>query len=440
MKKGFIFNHDLCVSCKACSAACLLENRWSVNAREIYSHNSETFLPEPVINLSLACNHCEDPLCLYGCPTSAYYRDPHSEAVIIDSQKCIGCRYCLWNCPYDAPKLNIKKGYIEKCHFCYHRLKEEAEPACTAACPTGALDFGEIPDNGRLNNIKWIPERNINPALHLTGNKETKPLKIIPEIPITEEAGINNPKKAKDISKEWSLILFSFLTTISVAINLADSVTGNSNGSIKLLLIVVLAGVFSLFHLKSRIKAWRTLINILDSPLSREIVLFTVYALLLFAVAIIDSPSVRIITVITGLLLLIALDNVYTYADKSLFMLLHSGQSFLTGLLIASFIMNAVIPFIFIASAKLLFNLIALKKTGNVRLYFAVRFVRIALLIISSIVLITGFEKIIMAGYVVFLAGELLDRIMYYIDFEPLNINITINETLIPYSDEKEGS
>ena len=184
--KGFIFNHDKCVGCKACSAACALENNWSVNARIIYTQNGEAFLPEPVINLSMACNHCEEPLCLYGCPVTAFYRDPESPAILTDQKKCIGCKYCIWNCPYDAPKLDPAKGYVEKCHLCYHRLHEEMEPACTSACPTGALSFGDIPGQGRLHDIKWIPDRKLNPSLLLTGNRYNKALKIIPDSPAIE--------------------------------------------------------------------------------------------------------------------------------------------------------------------------------------------------------------------------------------------------------------
>jgi anaerobic dimethyl sulfoxide reductase subunit B (iron-sulfur subunit) len=437
MKKGFIFNYDLCVSCKACVAACLLENNWSVLARKIYTRNGETFLPEPVINLSLACNHCDDPQCLYGCPSSAYYRDPQSEAVIIDSQKCIGCRYCLWNCPYDAPRFNIKKGYIEKCHFCYHRLKEGTEPACTSSCPTGALGFGEIPEADRLNEIKWISGKNLKPALHLTGNETTKPLEIVPEIQIVEKPGTINPGKLKNISKEWSLIVFSFLTIFSVAINLTDIVAGKTSDRIDLVLIT-LAGLLSLFHLRTRTKAWRALINIVKSPLSREIALLIAYAFLLFTAELIVSPPVRIISAVVGLLLLITIDSVYTYSDRSSYMLFHSGQSFISGLLIASFIMTATLPFIFIASVKLLFNLIALKKARSGNLYFSIRFVRMALLIISSMVIITGASKNIIACYTIFATGELLDRIMYYIDLEPINITNAINETIIPFTYEKE--
>src|SRR5512133_736522 len=102
MRKGFIVNTSKCVDCKACSAACIIENGWMVKPRNIYTYNSTAEQLFSLINLSLACNHCESAACMDGCPASAYSRDLVTGAVILDEKKCIGCRYCQWNCPYDA--------------------------------------------------------------------------------------------------------------------------------------------------------------------------------------------------------------------------------------------------------------------------------------------------------------------------------------------------
>ena len=208
MRNGFIFNLDRCVNCKACSAACLLENGWSVSARNIYTYNSEILPDLPVTNLSLTCNHCNKPLCLDGCPTGAYSKDDLTSAVLIDSEKCIGCRYCIWNCPYDAPKLNAGRGFIEKCNFCFSRINERVEPACTAACPTGALQFGGIPEISGSMELNWVPEKDINPALMITGTKNQSPLKIFSGPGLNEKRNelcndYKNDGCNEEPSKQW---------------------------------------------------------------------------------------------------------------------------------------------------------------------------------------------------------------------------------------------
>jgi DMSO reductase anchor subunit/ferredoxin len=92
----------------------------------------------------MACNHCEDPVCLKGCPTLAYTKYLEYGAVIQDSDICFGCGYCTWVCPYNAPILDPVKGEVQKCNMCIDRLEEELKPACVSACLSNALEFGAI--------------------------------------------------------------------------------------------------------------------------------------------------------------------------------------------------------------------------------------------------------------------------------------------------------
>jgi len=163
MREGFIFNHNKCVSCKACSAACILENGWAISPRNIYTYNSEAESSLHLINLALACNHCESAVCMVGCPSSAYKRDPVTGAIILDEIKCIGCRYCQWNCPYDAPKYDHEKKTITKCNLCYNGLKTGRQPACSSACPTGALRFGQLSLQKSYTYYSWFPGKNLEP-------------------------------------------------------------------------------------------------------------------------------------------------------------------------------------------------------------------------------------------------------------------------------------
>ncbi len=188
MTEGFIFDNKKCVACGACSAACILENKWSFSPRTIYTFNSMALPSLPVINLSLACNHCQTAVCMEGCPSSAYFREPSTGAVILDETKCIGCRFCQWNCPYDAPKYLISQKVIGKCNLCNQRLIEGLLPACSTSCPTGALNYGKLNDQSAEKMIPWMPEKKLRPSVELTGGIN-QPLKIIPQNIFDSEMG-----------------------------------------------------------------------------------------------------------------------------------------------------------------------------------------------------------------------------------------------------------
>jgi anaerobic dimethyl sulfoxide reductase subunit B (iron-sulfur subunit) len=437
MRNGFIFNTDRCVNCKACSAACLLENGWSVPARSIFTYNQGLLAYIPVTHLSLACNHCKKPLCLEGCPTGAYFKDPSTSAIIIESKKCIGCRYCVWNCPYDAPKTNMLKGFMEKCNFCYIRIKEGVEPACTSACPTGALKYGEVPETSDKVILNWFPDKNINPALQITGSKDQIPLKIYPEMPCENQQS-KIPDIFKSFSGEWSLILFSFLTTLSVSFSITKLFGSIFPGTGILICLLIVAGIFSLFHLRIKVKAPAAILNVRNSPLSREILLFLIFSIITISSLILKNNILLVSSAMIGLLLLMGIDNVYTYADRSVKMIFHSGQTFLTGLLISSFLIKSVVPFVFLASIKVIFNLYSLFRDKPEHSVYSLRIFRVAILLIITGAMISGIRNEEVAVITLFLSGELADRLLYYADFKPLNIKSEMSEFLITSRNEKE--
>ena len=82
---------------------------------------------------------------MHSCPALAYERDAVTGAVLIRSELCIGCKYCSWACPYGAPQFEPDSGVMGKCTFCSHRLADGLKPACASLCPTGALDYAEVP-------------------------------------------------------------------------------------------------------------------------------------------------------------------------------------------------------------------------------------------------------------------------------------------------------
>ncbi len=95
---GFIFDASLCVSCKACSAACILENGLQPGTRSIYTWNDSAVPLMRVISLSLACNHCVKPACLEGCPAKAYTIDENG-AVIHHHRQVHGVRLLYLEMP-----------------------------------------------------------------------------------------------------------------------------------------------------------------------------------------------------------------------------------------------------------------------------------------------------------------------------------------------------
>lgn len=439
MRKGFIFSHNKCVNCGACSAACILENGWSIHPRVIFTYNSDTIPSLPLTNLSLACNHCETPVCLNGCPTASYYREPLTGAVIIDEKKCIGCKYCQWNCPYDAPKFDTENRIIGKCNLCYSGLIEGRLPACTTACPSGALEYGELSEPILENIPSWFPDKNLNPAIELTDNQNFVPLRIIPENVFEPEV----PKlsaKEKGMAGEWSLFAFSFLTTLSVATIISSFINGIFPEKILFVSIIILAGIISLFHLGKRLRAWRAISNLRRSPLSREIALFIIYSVVSFIAVFFQLPGFLIVSSIVGLVLLIVIDSVYIYADKRKSVIMHSGQTFLSALLIVSFFTGIVLPFIFIALIKLAASAYSLSFNKINNINFVIRFLRIALLLVTGVSLVSEISYPDPVISSIFLIGELIDRIIFYIDFSPVNINTEIIKQInIERNEKKRG-
>ena len=143
---GFYFNADNCIACHACEAACSEKNDLPAHIafRSVGYVEGGTWPAYQRINISMACNHCDDPVCLKGCPTRAYTKFAEYGAVLQDPDICFGCGYCTWVCPYNAPQLDISAGHVSKCNMCVDRLEAGLKPACAAACLAGALDFGII--------------------------------------------------------------------------------------------------------------------------------------------------------------------------------------------------------------------------------------------------------------------------------------------------------
>ncbi len=145
---GFHFNADNCIACHACESACSEKNNLAPHLafRKVGYVEGGSYPDMVRLNVSMACNHCEDPVCLKACPTRAYTKYAEYGAVLQDPDICFGCGYCTWVCPYNAPQLDPVNGQVEKCNMCVDRLEQGLKPACVAACLGNALEFGVIED------------------------------------------------------------------------------------------------------------------------------------------------------------------------------------------------------------------------------------------------------------------------------------------------------
>jgi Fe-S-cluster-containing dehydrogenase component len=170
MRYGMVIDLQKCVGCNACSIACRQEHGtpsgilWSrVLIKETGKLPTTRFEFQPLL-----CMHCDNPPCETVCPTGATQKLENG-IVVVDQDKCIGCRYCMTACPYSARYFNYTQpnsyfpgqdqtayeaakfsehtaGTVEKCNFCVDRVEAGLDPACVMACPAKARYFGDLDD------------------------------------------------------------------------------------------------------------------------------------------------------------------------------------------------------------------------------------------------------------------------------------------------------
>lgn len=185
---GMVIDTRRCVGCKACMVACKAENKtppgvsYTVVVEEeigVRNNDKPLFMTKP-------CFHCENPPCVPVCPVSATYKREQDGIVVIDYDRCIGCRYCITACPYGARYFDFGENYpavgeqtayaqvpspeygqfraraaeqspignVRKCTFCMHLQDEEGRydkaagrwPACAKTCTGHAIHFGDFND------------------------------------------------------------------------------------------------------------------------------------------------------------------------------------------------------------------------------------------------------------------------------------------------------
>lgn len=143
---GIIVNVDRCAGCFACAVACKEENQVAPGIFWEKIKRDENVRDNVINWFRMSCMHCDDPACMKVCPMKAIHKGPHGE-VLVDQQKCIGCKMCANACPYDVPVFNTEgrtsyfgdkqplvvrpakphtertPGKAEHCTLCVHRTE-----------------------------------------------------------------------------------------------------------------------------------------------------------------------------------------------------------------------------------------------------------------------------------------------------------------------------
>jgi DMSO reductase iron-sulfur subunit len=342
MPNSFLFDPNRCTGCGACRLACTIENQLEPERswRRIDTFNRRRHPGVPLYHLSLACNHCAEPACMYACPALAYRRDEASGAVLLDEDKCIGCRYCAWACPYDAPVFEPRRGIVTKCTLCHHRLQEGLKPACATLCPTGALDFGELSEAELVNSIPGFPATELGPRVRIEPLDESRRLPVMTAPPVAEPylAPADEPTTGVTLRSEWALVLFTVLSATLVAVVAA---TLTSALSIRPVVFVDAAAVtlaLGSFHLGKVSRAYRAILNVRRSWLSREVAAMSGFFALAAAYLWLAPGDLALGAVITlvGFLGLHCADRVYSVLKASRPAYKHSASVLWTGLFLAS--------------------------------------------------------------------------------------------------------
>lgn len=163
---GFFFDQSRCTGCQTCSVACKSFHALPpgpLKYLRIYQYEKGCFPDVRLHTHWVPCYHCEKPVCADACPAEAIYKEPEYGAVLIESQKCDGCRLCYEACPYGAPVFenDEMEPIAQKCTLCVDRLLRGEKPVCVIACPLRALDFGPLDElmqlYGKKRDLEDLP-------------------------------------------------------------------------------------------------------------------------------------------------------------------------------------------------------------------------------------------------------------------------------------------
>lgn len=166
---ALVIDLNVCVGCSACVTSCkewntsgdagpmtdfnaFADNPTGTFFNRVQTYECGTYPNTETVHFPKSCLHCEDPPCVPVCPTGASFKREEDGIVLVDYEKCIGCKYCSWACPYGAREFDEQEKVMKKCTLCVDRIydtsipEDRRKPACVLACPTSARLFGDIND------------------------------------------------------------------------------------------------------------------------------------------------------------------------------------------------------------------------------------------------------------------------------------------------------
>lgn len=274
---AFEVDMDACTGCKACVTACHQMNE--LDPGEVWRNVGELHggsATEPVqITVTASCHHCLEPACMRGCPVGAYTKDPLTGIVEHLDDRCIGCQYCTFTCPYDVPVFNAARGIVRKCDMCTARLGRGDDPACVQGCPNDAISIRAVNTDEVLEEceagamVPGAPEAHHTYSTTRYTSSRPMPRNLLPADYYNVQPQHSHP----------SLVTFLTLSQLAAGVFVLAAVVGVSLAS---LIVGAAAGVVgvaaSLFHLGRPLRAYRAMTGLKTSWLSREALAFGLFA------------------------------------------------------------------------------------------------------------------------------------------------------------------